>query len=117
MSTETLARLSEDNIAELEEILALSTRGEFHWGTHFSGSHEEATAWFAECLAWNAATDVHLVTVGDPTIKHASKVVALTGNGPNATRHAYLIAVLLTVAPAMLAEIKEYRATQQQDAA
>jgi cobyric acid synthase len=105
------ARLTEDDIAELEEMIGFATQGNFHWGTHFSGSHEDSAKWFQGCLEHNAATDLQMVVVGEPRVKGASQVVALTGNGERAMRNAYLIAALLTTAAGMIAEIKEHRAT------
>jgi hypothetical protein len=103
------ARLTEDDIAELEEMIGFATQGNFHWGTHFSGSHGDSAKWFQGCLEHNAATDLQMVVVGEPRIKGASQVVALTGNGERAMRNAYLIAALLTVAGGMIAEIKQQR--------
>jgi hypothetical protein len=105
------ARLTEDDIAELEEMIGFATQGNFHWGTHFSGSHGDSAKWFQGCLEHNAATDLQMVVVGEPRVKGASQVVALTGNGERAMRNAYLIAALLTTAAGMIAEIKEHRAT------
>jgi hypothetical protein len=100
-------RLTDENIADLEEMIKLASQGVFDWGTHYSDSHEEAAAWFVKSLAYSEVTDLQMVVVDDTT---GSKIVALTGNGPKSARNARLIASLLRAAPSMLDEIKDHRA-------
>lgn len=100
--------LSDNDLAFAQELLKELTPGDYDLGRSGTMTHAEALAWFAGCLEASPRTDLFGV-FSDPADSADSRLIALTGNGPNSERNAHAICNLLRLAPYLVAELVERR--------
>lgn len=103
-------RLSDDNLTLADQLLAELTPGDYDLGRSGTATHEEAIAWFTRCLVASENTDLFGV-FSDTADAPDSRLIALTGNGPNSERNARAICNLLRMFPYLLAEVRSLRGT------
>jgi hypothetical protein len=103
-----MERLSDDNLALVQQWLADLTPGEYELGRSGTATHEDAIAWFTRCLVGSEQTDLFGV-FSHPASNPESRLIALTGNGPNSERNAVAICNLLRALPYLVAELVEHR--------
>lgn len=106
-----MERLSEDNLALADQLLADVTPGDYSFGHSGTATVDAAVAWYERCLRYSDNPDLWGVFTTE-TDGPDSLVLALTGNGPNAEKNARAICNLLRMFPYLLAEVRQGRAIE-----
>lgn len=92
---------------ELERLAQAAVQEEWQTGYSGTSTHQDALDWLKGIMAKSDNTDIHCVFVGNPEVEEDTRIVAVTGNGPNSAAHAHY---LYAVQPAhILALIREVR--------
>lgn len=86
--------ISLDDLDQIEAAARAASPGPWQLGRHDSETIEEAVEYVAEIVRKGSHPDIWLAFIGDHTTEGASRVVALTGNGPTSQANADYLATL-----------------------